>query len=294
MARLASILAACLLSACMSARTACVPPGRWADPASLRFVADSLAGAWQRRVTLLGEQHDSAADHAWQLETISRLYTADPSLVLGFEMFPRSGQLVLDRWVRGELSEDAFLTQSDWHHFWGFPPALYMPIFRFARDHRIPMRALNVSHALVHRTSQSGWAAIPPREREGVGTPASPSADYRKSLQDVMNGHGGPSITPARLAHFVDAQLLWDRAMAEGIVAARTAYAGRPVVALMGAGHVEDRHGVPHQLDALGLKGALVLIPVDEACTPPGQGYADAIYVTGPSAPTPPATVPRS
>ena len=212
-----------------------------------------LAGAERAPVVLLGEQHDSAADHRWELAMIRTLYAADPGIILGFEMFPRASQLVLNAWVAGNLSEAMFLQQTDWAHVWGFDPALYMPIFRFARDHHIPMLALNVSHRLVHEVAHRGWNAIPAADREGVGTPAPASTAYRAALMAAMGEHGAAD----RRAYFIDAQLLWDRAMAEAIAAQR----GRRVVALMGAGHVQGLQGVPRQLAALGVTGVVPLLP---------------------------------
>jgi uncharacterized iron-regulated protein len=229
-------------------------------------------------VILLGEEHDSAADHAWELATIERLYAANPTLVLGFEMFPRSDQKVLDSWVAGGLSEDAFLEKSDWKHVWGFPPPLYLPIFRFARDHHIPMLALNVSGKVVHQAYKNGFAHVSLADREGVGIPAPASAGYRAYLADAMGSHSGQKMTPRDLDHFVDAQLEWDRAMAEAIATQHAIAPGRPVVAIMGSGHLEHRYGVPHQLDSLGLAGALVFLPAHSACPPADAGLADAIY----------------
>ena len=67
--------------------------------------------------------------------------------------------------------------------------------------------------------------------------------------------------------------------MAEAIAAQRTRAPGRQMVALMGAGHLEHRFGVPHQLDALGVSDALVLIPAHGLCAPLGADYADLVYV---------------
>ena len=275
----APLLLATLLAGCAVAPPACVLAGRWILPGTLQEVADPVAAARRRPLVLLGERHDSAADHGWELDTIRLLYAADASLVLGFEMFPRAAQPALDDWVAGRLSEAAFLKDTDWAHVWGFPPALYLPIFRFAREHHIAMIALNVSHGLVHLTAQQGFAAVPAGSREGVGVPAAPSAGYRADLADAMSGHGGPAMTPDRLAHFIEAQLVWDRAMAEAIAAQRGRAPGRPVVALMGAGHLEHRYGVPHQLDALGIHDALVLVPLHDVCAKLGADYADAVYV---------------
>ncbi len=233
-------------------------------------------------MVLLGEIHDSAADHRWQLATISRLYAADPMLVLGFEMFPRSDQGVLDAWVAGRLSEADFLTRSGWHKVWGFPPELYMPIFRFARDHRIPMRGLNVSQHLVHQAGRAGWAAVALADREGIADPAPPGSAYRAYLSEAMSGHDGPAMTPASVSRFIDAQTVWDSAMAQGIAAQHAAAPGRPVVAIMGEGHLQNGWGVPHQLAALGLPDAAILLPSHDTCTPPGAGYADALFAEPP------------
>jgi uncharacterized iron-regulated protein len=267
------------LAACATPPPFCPLPGQWIAPASLRTTSDPTPRAATQAVVLLGEQHDSAADHQWQLATITRLYAANPGLVLGFEMFPRAAQPLLDRWVAGQLSESDFLARTDWAHVWGFPPALYTPIFRFARDHHIPMLALNVSHRLVHLVAQKGWDAVPASEREGVGTAAAPSAAYRASLGEAMSGHGGPAMTQDRLHHFIEAQSVWDRAMAEGIAAQRARAPTRLVVALMGAGHVENRYGVPHQLESLGIASVVVMVPAHHVCTPFAVDYADVVYV---------------
>jgi uncharacterized iron-regulated protein len=273
-----SLVPALLLAACAVAPPQCAPPASWVSPATLRAIPDPIPRAAAAPVVLLGEQHDSQPDHQWQLATIERLYAANPNLVLGFEMFPRAAQSVLDRWVAGQLSEADFLKQTDWQHVWGFPPPLYLPIFDFARDHHIPMIALNVSRHVVHLAATQGFANIPPADREGIGTPAPPSAAYRAELADAMSGHGGPKMTPESLSHFIDAQLVWDRAMAEAIATQRARAPSRSVVAIMGAGHLEDRSGVPHQLESLGIKDVLVFLPVHEACPPADPNLADAVY----------------
>jgi uncharacterized iron-regulated protein len=272
------LLLPCLAASCASQPPPCPSVGQWLAPATLGAIADPVPRAATTGVILLGEEHDNAADHAWQLATIRRLYAADPRLVLGFEMFPRGAQKALDRWTDGTTSEAAFLSEAGWKAYWGFDPALYLPIFRFARDHHLPMLALNVSHHLVHAVAQTGWDAVKPADREGVGTPAPPAPSYRATLAEAMSGHGGPAMTPARLSHFIEAQSVWDRAMAEAIAAQRKRDPTRPVVAIMGAGHLEHRDGVPHQLAALGIANTAVLLPSHGACARPAPGLADAIY----------------
>ena len=69
-------------------------------------------------MVLLGETHDNAAHHRWQLHTIAGLHALRPDLALGFEMFPRRIQPVLERWTNGALSEAAFLAEVEWERVW--------------------------------------------------------------------------------------------------------------------------------------------------------------------------------
>lgn len=272
---LGAALVALTLSAC-AVTPICPRHASWVAPATLAPVPDPVANP--NGVVLLGEQHDRAEDHAWQLATIRRIAAARP-IMLGFEMFPRRDQAVLDDWVAGRLDEAAFLRQSDWAHVWGFDAELYLPIFRFARDHRIPMVALNVSSAFVRQVARQGFAAVPVAEREGISPPAPPSPSYRQMLAEAMSDHGGAKMPPATLDRFIEAQLTWDRAMAEAIAHARAAHPDRTMVAIMGAGHLEHRDGVPHQLAALGVRDMLVLLPVHDVCIGETADLADALYV---------------
>src|SRR3569833_1258995 len=83
----------------------------------------------QRRVVLLGERHDNADHHAWQLQVLAGLYAQHPDMVIGFEMFPRSEQPVQDRRVSGELTEQEFLIQTELLTYCSSDPNLYLPLF---------------------------------------------------------------------------------------------------------------------------------------------------------------------
>ena len=186
-------------------------------------------------------------------------------MVLGFEMFPRRVQPVLDRWSKGELNEADFLREVDWPQIWGFADELYLPLFHFARMHRLPMLALNIDRATNRRVAAQGLASVPSTEREGVGDPAPASSSYRDRLFEWFKKHpaAGRDARAAseRFERFVCAQLFWDRAMAEAIAGARRD-ARRPlVVGIMGSGHVEYGDGVAHQLAALGVDDVATRCP---------------------------------
>ncbi len=284
-----------------SARDGCGRPGEWVDPrtgTSLDFRA--LLDDWAKRsVVLLGESHSSREDHAWQLQVLAALQGRTPNLVIGFEAFPRRLQPVLDRWVAGELSRRQFLEQSEWDKVWGFPSSLYQPLFDFTRMHRIPMVALNVERDLVRRVGEVGWAAIPPDDREGLSDPRPASEDYVSMLSEIYAQHRRPDAADEEAAkasdadepiisRFVEAQLTWDRAMAEAIASARKDHPGHLVVGILGRGHVEYGYGVTYQLADLGLTDAASLVTwtANRDCaefqTSSGAAVADAVFVVAP------------
>lgn len=273
---------------------ACMVPGHWQAPGGEVLQRSTvIERASRAQVVLLGENHDDAAHHRWQLETLASIYRNAPGLSVGVEMFPRRLQPVLDAWSRGELDEPAFLEQTEWKKTWGFEPELYMPIFRFVRDHHIPLYALNVDRSEVRKVSGGGWQALDPALAAELGTPAAPLAGYRDSLREVFDAHmthlpEGHQPKDGDFERFVDAQLLWDRAMAAGI--ARQTVKG-PVVGIMGSGHIRFGHGVPHQLRDLAVGSIYSLIPLatEEACEPLTADIADVVVapLSGPASSNP-------
>jgi uncharacterized iron-regulated protein len=245
-----------------------------------------IGHAARSHIVLLGEYHDRPDDHRWQLQTVAALAAQHPAVVLGFEMFPRRTQPVLDRWVAGELDERALLRETDWPRVWGFPAALYLPLLQFARLNRVPVQALNVDRALVARVGREGWAAVPLGEREGVSDPAPASAAYEAFLSEAMAAHGsGQANDEASRRRFVEAQLTWDRALAEGLMAGARTHPGSLVIGIMGVGHLERGYGVPHQLAALGAGRVAVLLPWEPGrdCAALTPDLADAVFGIPPS-----------
>lgn len=285
---------------------ACIKPGSWMRLQEHHPVVGNdalLREVSQRRVVLLGERHDNPDHHAWQLQVLAGLYALHPDMAIGFEMFPRSVQPVLDRWVAGELGEQAFLTQSGWRTNWNFDPDLYLPLFNFARINRIPMYALNVDREVVATVRSKGWAAMSEGERGGIGDPAPAARDYLKLLAGSFlahrPGHTGGTEVPKEdekaFHRFVEGQLLWDGAMAQKLAAIAKRERPPLVVGVMGTGHIAYHFGVPQQLKSLGIDAASVLVPWDDqiGCEDLQPGFADAIFGLAPRAEVAEAERPR-
>jgi len=278
-----------------AAAESCVVANGWLEPAAAKSRSipanKLLASVAERDFVLLGEQHADADHHRWQAQTLAGLHAYRPEMVIGFEMFPRRLQPVLDRWVEGKLTVREFLTQTDWDKVWNFPPELYLPLFEFARINRIPIIALNVDRSLTKAIGEKGWDNVPAAERAGLSRPAPPVAAYRDILFSIYREHasgpGRQAVKPGqadkRFEAFVEAQLTWDRAMAEGLASrAGPAKNGRKplIVGIMGNGHLRYGHGVPHQLRTLGFTQIATLLPRSEemACDDLDPGLADAVF----------------
>ena len=303
------------------AAPACATRGNWIDVKSGRSLdraalVNELVAT--NAIVLLGESHTDVDHHRWQLHTLAALHATGGRIVIGFEAFPRRLQSVLDDWVAGKLTDEAFLKASEWRQVWGYDAALYMPLFQFARLNRIPMIALNVERKLVARVAREGWEAVPESEREGLSNPAPASTAYQRELARVyllkksMPPAADPSTAPQELPDpdeaalaeamkepefklFVEAQLTWDRAMAEALAAAKRMFPDATIVGVLGSGHVADGHGVPHQLKDLGVTVQATLIPesADTACKHVGTSYADAVFTLPPTENTPAPERPR-
>ncbi len=292
----------------------CDKVGTWLVPATGETIAPDrlLASLAKRPVVLLGETHDNAEHHRWQLQMLAALHGYKPHLIIGFETFPRRVQPALNQWVNGELHVEAFLKAVEWREVSGYDPALYLPLFHFARQNRVPMVALNVDRELVSRVRRQGWASIPADERAGLSDPAPPSKAYQESLarvfadehareaNDTAKEEQQAETAPAAphseadissimqsedFARFVEAQLTWDRAMAEALVEARHREPGSLVVGVVGRGHMEYGHGVPHQLEDLGISEGAILLPIESpaACDELPADLADAVFIVEPA-----------
>src|SRR6266851_3236960 len=257
------------------AASACAAYGGWVDvktgqPIDRGELFRDLVA--KTAVVLLGESHTDVDHHRWQLHTLAALHGRGGHIVFGFEAFPRRLQSVLDDWIEGKLTAEAFLKASEWRQVWGYDAALYMPLFQFARLNRIPMIALNVERTLVSQVGQKGWEGVAVSEREGLSAPAPAALDYQRELArvfvikktmppgaaDRMFTSQAPSLrepdeaavtaalTQPEFKRFVEAQLTWDRAMAEALADAKRKFSNATVIGILGSGHVEEGYGVPH------------------------------------------------
>lgn len=242
-------------------------------------LSEIISQVGRKTIVYVGEKHDRYGDHLIQLEVIRALHQRHPKLAIGMEMFQRRYQKPLDDYISGKTDEQTFLKESRYFSTWRFNYHLYRPILRFAREHGIPVVALNQDHELVGKVASGGLEELSQAERAKL--PQEMTFDdeaYEKRLRRAfeMHQHELPGDTaPQVFEYFHQAQILWDETMAESIA---DFLADRPdyhMVVLAGNGHLEYGSGIPKRAHRrTGKKYAIVLPDPGEPLAP---GLADFV-----------------
>ena len=209
--------------------------------------AQMLTVAGDARIVYLGETHDNPASHRLELQVLQGLAERHPGRqALGMEMFTRSQQPVLDRWVAGELDEKAFLKESRWFESWKLDFDYYRDLLNFARDRHIPVIALNAEKSLVAAVRNSAPDQLSAEQRAQL--PELDLADpYQRGMVTAI--FGGHSHGEMLLDGFVRAQTVWDETMAESVARylASPAGADKHLLVIAGGNHVSGGFGIPRR-----------------------------------------------
>lgn len=199
------------------------------------------------RVVFVGESHDRYEDHLNQLEIIRGLVERGNQVAVGMEFFQQPFQTQLDAYIAGTLDEEAFLRETEYFERWRFDYRLYRPILRYAREHGIPLIALNVPREITQKVGDGGIDSLSSAERRQIPDEIDrDDADYRAHVEQVFEMH--PKDEDASFEHFLEVQLLWDEGMAERAAQWLEANPGKQLIVLAGVGHVQYGRGIPARL----------------------------------------------
>jgi uncharacterized iron-regulated protein len=200
------------------------------------------------RVVFIGETHDRYDHHLNQLELIKRLHQMHQQLVIGVEYFQQPFQQAVDDYIAGKIDETAFLRATEYFQRWGYDYRLYAPIFRYAREQHIAVRALNVPTALTSAVVRVGVSGLTEQQRAYLPKQIVPADEaYRDRLQKAFEAHG--PAKPGDFDHFVEAQLVWDEGMAEAASTYLNAHPEVSMVVLAGSGHLQFGSGIPQRVE---------------------------------------------
>lgn len=227
---------------------------------------DALIRIAAHRHVYVGEHHGDPVSHQAQLAVLEGLHRRGDSVTIGVEWLPGLVQLRLDAWLRGELPEEDLLEAVAWHEHWGHDPTHYMPIFSWARAHKVSIKALGPPPALARRVGRVGVSGLTAAERSSLPTLDSGNAAHRSFFDAMMrrvahahgghgHGHGhdhdhGERQGESLMDRYYLAQLVRDEFMASQVASLVEASSDGVVVVLAGRGHVDHGLGIPERVRA--------------------------------------------
>jgi uncharacterized iron-regulated protein len=212
---------------------------------SMQQIIPALA---EKRVVFIGEQHTRYDHHLTQLEIIRRLHALNPKLAIGMEMFQQPFQQHLDEFVAGNSDEHTMLRATEYYQRWRMDYRLYAPILRYAREHGLPVIALNVPSEVTHNVAHVGLDGLNDEDRRKIPADIAPADDaYRQRLKRVFDSHPQEDGHD-NFEHFLQAQLLWDESMAERAAVFLEEHPDYQLVVLAGNQHIAWGTSIPQRL----------------------------------------------
>ncbi|WP_299407368.1 ChaN family lipoprotein [Acaryochloris sp. IP29b_bin.148] len=213
-----------------------------------KALLDRLA---QAQVVYLAETHDSQADHKAQLTIVQALYKRQPQLAIAMEMFQRPFQEPINRYLAGEITEAQLQKETEYRQRWGFDWEFYAPVLRFAKQHQLPVIALNTPTEVTKQVSRKGLESLTPADQTFIPPLAEidvSNTAYRQKLKDIYEQFHPGHASEDGFDRFFAAQVLWDETMAEKIAQTVDQQPEQLVVVLAGKGHIEQGYGIPDRV----------------------------------------------
>lgn len=209
---------------------------------------------------LLGEVHDNREQHRRQRELLAAMLQSGRRPALVMEQFDSEHQHALEAAQhRPEASPETLRDAGRFSTGWSWPD--YAPLLSLAVDHRLPVRAGNVSRERAQPVARQGFAAIPADERRLLALDAGWSDGQEQAQrQEIIDGHCGQLDSDAGrlLAARLAAIQRWrDGMLAEALLESPADQGG--AVAILGNGHARRDLGVPNRTAARGLPPGAIL-----------------------------------
>ena len=166
-------------------------------------------------VVLFGELHNNTIAHWLQLELTKALQKEKGSnLVLGAEMFEADGQLLLDEYLAGEITEKNFEKESK---LWPNYSTDYKPLVKFAKENGLYFVATNIPRRYASKVAYEGVETLNDLSKQARSYMCRLPFDvdstlpgYNALLHMSMGPHGSSenfmnaqAIKDATMAHFI-------------------------------------------------------------------------------------------
>ena len=203
------------------------------------------------RFIYVGETHDSLPMHEIQFKIAKALYMQNRNLSIGLEMFDVNWQEKLNQWSMGIMTEDEFIDLAKWYENWNFNFDYYRKIFELAKEHKIPMYALNSPREIIRKIRMRGWESLSEEEKNIVPEPGLSNEDHRFFIKKIFSEVNMPEAMKGHEQMMFEglyrAQSAWDEVMAKNTLKAADVEGSR-VIVFAGSGHLLYNLGISRRV----------------------------------------------
>ncbi len=173
-----------------------------------------LLAAAKADVIFFGEQHNNPICHWMEREITQDLYKVkEGKIILGAEMFERDNQLILNEYLKGEISKTNFKDEA---RLWPNYKTDYQPLVTFALKHHLLFVATNVPRRYASMVYRKGFGILDSLTSEAksymapLPIPYDPNLKSYKDMIEQMKGMMGHNTQNLPKAQAIkDATMAW-------------------------------------------------------------------------------------
>lgn len=204
----------------------------------------------EKNVVYFGEIHDSKNIHKAQTQFLKELYKNNKDLSVAMEMVQRDYQQVLDEYLSTNMSEAELKTKLNWKETWSHDFKMYKPLFKFAKEKKLDLIALNAPRKIIKKIAKQGLSSLIEEDFEYI--PRNIYLDdkeYKDLYETLKKAH--PNTSKENDETFYrkkyEAQSTWNETMAQAIVG-YLAKESKHVLVIAGDGHLK-KPGIPGRVE---------------------------------------------
>lgn len=224
----------------------------------------------------IGELHTNYAHHQNQLELIRQLRKLGRDVAIGMEMIQKPFQKVVDDYIAERISEGEMLDKTEYFKRWKYDYRLYRDIFRYAREHKTPIVALNLQQEITKKISKKGIDTLPAEDIKEIPESIDfVDGRYKNDLKKIFDLHA--QAMGFEFENFYAAQTLWDETMADSAHKFLKDNPEKTIVIIAGNGHIKYRDSIPERLKRRNGKPYVSIVQ--------GEAYEEGIadYILNPT-----------
>ena len=207
----------------------------------------------------LGEKHDNARQHEIQLQILEALVSKGKRPSIGFEFFTIGQTSLLMNFTQPsepimnikskDYDPESVLRQAlGWDHRSDEEWSYYFKLIEFARDNQLPAFATDIPWGLSSRITRVGVENLHPTELSLLLDTGLNDSEYEQlMLEEFTNVHCGYR-NEEMFRRMYQAWIARNDAIAQSIVNTLEANPQKPVVMIIGFGHLRHGMGIPERI----------------------------------------------